>query len=102
MEKKIVSGVFASLILFLLSNPVFAAGDVVAGKDKSVTCTSCHGVDGKGSDPNPNIKGMDVGKFTTAMKAYKTGERDHAMMQMFAKKLSDQDIDDLAAYYASK
>ena len=81
---------------------VFAAGDATAGKEKSATCTSCHGVDGKGSEPNTNIAGMDVGKFTSAMKAYKTGERNHAMMQMFAKKLSDQDVADLAAYYASK
>lgn len=100
MGRKIVWCVFTSLMLFLLSSPVFAAGDANAGKDKAAACTSCHGIDGKGSDPNPNIAGMNVGKFTTAMKAYKTGERKHAMMEMFAKKLSDQDIEDLAAYYA--
>lgn len=102
MGRKIVSGVFASLLLFVLSTPVFAAGDATAGKDKSTACTSCHGIDGNSSDPNPSIAGMNVGKFTTAMKDYKTGKRNHAMMQMFAKKLSDQDIADLAAYYAAQ
>lgn len=102
MGRKTIWGGSVALLFFLLSTPVFAAGDAAAGKEKSAACSSCHGIDGKGSDPNPNIKGMDAGKFTTAMQAYKSGERNHAMMQMFAKKLSDQDIADLAAYYASK
>ena len=45
---------------------------------------------------------MNIGKFSTAMNEYKSGKRDNAMMQMFAKKLSDKDVEDLAAYYAAK
>ncbi|MCI0505346.1 MAG: c-type cytochrome [Gammaproteobacteria bacterium] len=102
MSKKQVYAVFASVLLFLVSITGFAAGDANAGKDKSAACTSCHGVDGQGSEPNTKIAGMNVGKFKEAMQAYKTGARNNAMMQMFAKKLSDQDIEDLAAYYAAK
>lgn len=101
MNKKLLWSIFLTMGLFLLSGLTLAAGDATAGKDKASACTSCHGVDGKGSEPNTNIAGMNVGKFKTAMNAYKSGERNNAMMQMFAKKLNDQDIEDLAAYYAS-
>ncbi len=102
MDKKTMYCVSASIALLFLSGAVYAAGDAAAGKEKSTACTSCHGVDGQGSEPNTKIAGMSVGKFKTAIQAYKSGERNHAMMQMFAKKLSDQDVEDLAAYYAGK
>ncbi|WP_455209295.1 c-type cytochrome [Kaarinaea lacus] len=102
MSKKLICGVFASMVLLLLSSVGYAAGDANAGKDKATACTSCHGADGQGSEPNTKIAGMSVGNFKAAMQAYKTGERNNAMMQMFAKKLSDQDVEDLAAYYAAK
>lgn len=79
-----------------------AAGDAGAGKEKAATCTSCHGVDGQGINSKNKISGLNIGKFKTAMQEYKTGKRENAMMQMFAKKLSDQDIEDLAAYYSEK
>ena len=95
--------VVASALLLPLSGNVMAAGDAAAGKTKSASCTSCHGADGEGgAAPNTAIKGMDVGKFSKAMAAYKSGERKNPMMEMFAKKLNDQDVADLAAYYASK
>ena len=102
MSKKILWSVFATVVLFLLSNVAVAAGDAAAGKEKASACASCHGADGQGSEPNTKIAGLSTDKFKAAMQAYKNGERNHAMMQMFAKKLSDQDVEDLAAYYASK
>lgn len=102
MSKKLLFSVFVSVVLLLLSNVSVAAGDVTAGKEKATPCASCHGADGQGTDPKTKITGLSVGKFKAAIQAYKSGERDHAMMQMFAKKLSDQDIEDLAAYYATK
>jgi cytochrome c553 len=102
MSKKRVCCVFASMALLVFSSAAFAAGDANAGKEKANACTSCHGVDGQGSEPNTKIAGMSVENFKAAILAYKSGERNHAMMQMFAKKLSDQDIEDLAAYYAAK
>lgn len=102
MSKKILWKVFALITLLALSTVAYAAGDANAGKEKSNACTSCHGADGQGSEPNTKIAGMSVENFKAAMQAYKSGERNHAMMQMFAKKLSDQDVEDLAAYYSAK
>ena len=102
MSKILRWSVFVSVVLLLLTNVAVAAGDAAAGKEKASTCTSCHGVDGQGTDDKTKISGLSVGKFKEAMQAYKSGERKNAMMEMFAKKLSDQDVEDLAAYYASK
>lgn len=100
MSSKMTWTILVSIILLCLSSTGFAGGDATAGKDKAAACASCHGVDGKGSAPNTNIAGMNIGKFSTAMNEYKSGKRNNAMMQMFANKLSDKDIEDLAAYYA--
>lgn len=89
-------------MLLALSGTSLAAGDAAAGKEKAATCAGCHGIDGQGVDSKNKISGLDIGKFKTAMQDYKTDKRENAMMQMFAKKLSDQDIEDLAAYYAGK
>jgi cytochrome c553 len=92
----------ASVFMATSSGIVSAAGDAAAGAEKAAQCTSCHGANGEGSGDNPKIAGMDQGAFIKAMNAYKSGERKNMMMEMFAKKLSDQDNADLAAYYASK
>jgi cytochrome c553 len=78
-----------------------AEGDVAAGETKAATCVGCHGANGEGVDPNPPIGGMDPALFTSSMQAYKSGEKDDPMMAMFVQSLSDADIADLAAYYAS-
>ncbi len=88
---------------FLISSGVaLAAGDAAAGGEKAAQCSSCHGANGEGSGANPKIAGMDQGAFVKAMNDYKSGARKNMMMEMFAKKLSDQDNADLAAFYASK
>ncbi len=85
----------------LLAGPVWA-GNAAAGKAKSEMCADCHGDNGKGDADNPGIAGMSVHAFTKAMKAYRSGAHGKSrMMIKAAKKLSDQDIADLAAYYAS-
>jgi len=85
----------------LATGQVIADGDVAAGEGKAATCVGCHGADGKGVDPNPAIAGMDAELFKTSMQAYKSGEKDDPMMAMFVQTLTDEDIADLAAYYAS-
>jgi cytochrome c553 len=77
------------------------AGDVAAGKAKSKSCAGCHGADGKGKKDNPAIAGQPEAQFIKAMGEYKSGAREHKMMKKFAGKLSDEDIANLAAYYAS-
>ena len=94
-------------LLFLLSGclaialPAKAAGDVAAGKDKSEKCADCHGDDGRGDEDTPALAGMPVSYFISAMEEYKNGDRKHKKMVKVAKKLSDQDFADLAAYYKS-
>jgi len=87
--------------LFGLAAPAHAAGDVEAAKSQAAKCDKCHGVGGVGKKENPPLAGMDVEQHVKAMQDYKSGARDHKMMQMLAKKLSDEDIVNIAAYYAS-
>lgn len=74
------------------------AGDASAGKAKSENCANCHGDNGK---EEPAIAGMDEAKFIQDMKAYQSGERNNKKMKKATAALSDADIADLAAYYAT-
>ena len=100
--KNIRCVLLASVFLMTSSGVALAAGDAAAGEQKAAQCSSCHGANGEGSGDNPKIAGMDQGAFVKAMNDYKSGARKHMMMEMFAKKMSDQDNADLAAFYASK
>ncbi len=99
---KLNSLIIATSLLFILPGSLLAAGDIAAGKTKSSSCASCHGANGEGVAPNPKISGMANEKFSQALQAYKSGAKKHMMMEMMTKNLSDQDIADLAAFYASK
>ncbi|SEA41625.1 c-type cytochrome [Microbulbifer marinus] len=91
-----------ALIALLASTAVFAAGDPAAGKEKAALCASCHGADGiSPNDLWPNLAGQKAGYLVKQMKAFRDGTRNDPMMAPMAKNLSDEDIADLAAYYAS-
>lgn len=87
------------------ATPAFAEGDVEKGKVKSYTCTGCHGIPGyKNVYPTfhvPKIGGQNYQYLESALKAYRAGERDHSTMQLQAESLSDEDIADISAYFAS-
>jgi cytochrome c553 len=103
-EKKMVRNLFIALAAFALlglASPAGAAGDADAGKTKATNCAACHGADGLGMGPNPPLAGMSAEAHVKAMLDYKTGEREHPMMQKLATTLSDEDINDIAAYYAT-
>ena len=78
-----------------------AAGDAAAGHAKAGPCAMCHGQNGEGTQMGPKLAGEDPAKFVQAMQAYKSGAKDNAMMKMQASSLSDADLANLAAYYAS-
>lgn len=78
-----------------------AAGDVQAGKAKSGACAGCHGANGEGKKPYPALAGKSEGELLQALQDYKSGKRSNAMMKTFATPLSDQDMANVAAYYAS-
>jgi len=81
------------------------AGNVALGKAKSeeAACVSCHGADGvKGLDASyPILAGQHPDFIARALTDYKTGRRKNAVMSGMAAALSKQDIENLAAYYAS-
>ena len=89
-----------------LSTGAVAAGDAGAGKVKAATCAGCHGTNGRAMVPNyPSLAGQNAAYIEGALKAYKTQERkgyQAAIMYGMAATLSEQDIADLAAYYASQ
>jgi len=78
-----------------------AAGDAQAGKAKAGACAGCHGANGEGKKPYPAIAGKSESDLVQALQDYKSGKRANPMMKSFATPLSDQDMANLAAYYAS-
>ncbi|KLV08516.1 cytochrome C biogenesis protein CcsB [Photobacterium aquae] len=99
MKKAIVISMLAAVI----SVPALA-GDPAAGKAKAAVCAACHGADGIAVIPGyPNLKGQNEQYLVNAMKAYKNKERSGAMamvMQPQAAMLNDEDIANVAAYFA--
>ncbi len=98
------------LLATLLATAAFAgsaaaAGNAEAGRTKVYTCGGCHGVTGyKNAYPNyhvPRIAGQNADYLVAALKAYKTGDREHPTMRAQGESLSEQDIQDIAAYLSS-
>lgn len=83
---------------------VSAQGDVEAGKEKSQVCATCHGEFGNESvEPTyPKLAGQYASYLIKALEDYRSGDRQNAVMQGFAGTLSDEDIEDLAAYFAAQ
>lgn len=78
------------------------AGDADAGKAKTATCAACHGASGIAIAPEyPNLAGQNEKYLAIAIKAYKTGDRKNPIMAPMVAPLSDVDIENVAAYYAS-
>lgn len=78
------------------------AGDASAGRVKAKACRTCHGIDGVARIPiAPHIAGESQVYLATQLKAFRSGKRTHEIMSVIAGDLSDQDIDDLAAWYSS-
>ncbi len=95
--------VLLALLLGLVMGSAQAAGDPVAGQKKAQACAACHGADGNSTVPlYPKLAGQYRDYLEHALKAYKTGERKNPIMVGMAASLSDQDIADLAAWYASQ
>jgi cytochrome c553 len=90
-------------LLALAATPALGAGNPAAGKEKSQTCAACHGPDGNGSNTQyPRLAGQHESYLYHTLKTYKSGERENAVMSGMVSGLSDQDMRDLAAYYASQ
>ncbi len=92
-------------LLFTALMLSFAAygGDAANGESLAQTCAACHGVGGASTvDTNPKLAGQYESYLVQALKSYRSGDRQNAIMSGFAAALSDADIADLAAYFASQ
>jgi cytochrome c553 len=89
-------------LLAMVGVPAHAA-DVEAGKRKAEVCAACHGADGNATVPGtPSLAGQPVYFTHWQLIKYRDGRRKDAQMSPFAKNLTDVDMADLAAYYASQ
>ncbi|MBJ7474883.1 MAG: cytochrome c [Betaproteobacteria bacterium] len=108
--KKLVLSCLIGLMASSLTSLVMAAdlvGDANKGASKVSLCAGCHAIPGyRSSVPEiytiPMIGGQSAAYLVSALQAYKKGERKHPTMRGIAGSLSDQDMVDIAAYYAGQ
>ena len=78
-------------------------GDPVVGKDKSLLCQGCHGEQGISIDGLiPSLAGQYGPYITKELRNYQSGDRSHQIMNAMAATISDEDLDDISAYFASQ
>ena len=90
-------------LLSLIPAVAFSAGNAAAGKNKSAVCHACHGPTGVSVQPiYPNLGGQHQDYLSKALHSFRDGSRSNAILNGFAASLSDTDIEDIAAWYASQ
>lgn len=95
----------AMAVALALAGGAQAAGNAAAGKTKAAqVCAACHGAEGNkpAAPENPILAGQHPDYLVKALKDYKAGKRNNAVMKGFAATLSGQDMQDLAAWFASQ
>ena len=98
-----ISKTIFALVLACLPLSAMADGDPQAGKEKAKVCEACHGPTGISVDPSyPNLAGQHESYLQKSLGDYRSGRRTNAIMAGFAGNLSNQDIMDLAAWFASQ
>lgn len=86
-----------------LAAPVLAGGNPAAGQEKAAVCAGCHGLDGNSTvGANPRLAGQYESYLYHALKEYKDGRRESLLMAGMVANLTDQDMKDLAAWFASQ
>lgn len=94
---------FALITVLIFTSTSAMAGDVAAGKAKSALCASCHGPTGISMSPIwPNLAGQKEQYLIKQITAFRDGTRTDPMMAPMVAALSDTDIENLAAYFASQ
>jgi cytochrome c553 len=106
MRTKTGLKMLAVCLTTLASATAYAAGDAEAGRSKAFTCMGCHGVPSyTNAYPTyhvPKLGGQHAKYLVSALQGYKNGQRSHATMHAQAASLSDQDMEDIAAYFESR
>lgn len=100
---KILLALAAGCGLFWIATTASAAGDVDAGREKSAACAACHGTDGNSASAEwPKLAGQHAGYTAKQLRDYRSGARANDIMLGMSAGLSDEDIADLAAFYAAQ
>jgi len=99
LQQSLILSVFLSAFLALPAS----AADIKAGEQKAERCASCHGQKGNSNNAQwPNLAKQQPTYMTNQLKAFKAGDRINPVMQPMAGQLSNEDINDLAAYFSSQ
>ena len=96
-KKLIIAMMF---ILMLAAGSVQAGGDAAKGAELAADCADCHGDDGMGDEDFPKLAGMDAAKHAKLLADFKSGAVESEMAD-YVEDLSEQDMHDIAAYYAT-
>ena len=93
----------AVCLLMLVSLPAFAKGDAAAGQAKSAICAACHGMDGNSTVPTwPKLAGQHESYLVRQANLIKSGARMVPEMAGITPGLSEQDIEDISAFFSSQ
>jgi len=93
----------ATVAAWIVAGNALAEGDAAAGKSKAAACGACHGADGNSTNPLwPKLAGQHADYLVKQLKAFKSNERKDLLMSPMAAGLSEKDMEDLAAFFASQ
>jgi cytochrome c553 len=98
-----IQNTVAIALFSIIPVTTFAAGDAAEGQNKSAACQACHGPDGTSVLPiYPNLGGQQQSYLSKSLQDFRDGTRQDPIMNGMAASLSDDDIEDIAAWYASQ
>lgn len=98
-----IKSILAVTLLSFIPAIAFSAGNAGEGKNKSAVCHACHGLTGKAVQPiYPNLGGQHQDYLSKTLYNFRDGSRQNAIMNGFAANLTDADIEDISAWYASQ
>lgn len=96
--------IWLACLLLFFSLPGFTAGDPRLGQSKSLICSACHGAEGQSTNPQwPNLAGQHAKYLMQQLQSYQSGTtRNSPIMAPLVAALTQEDMEDLAAWYANK
>ena len=88
--------------VILVASALACAQESSTVRGMAATCANCHGTEGRSVGTVPGLAGVDKGYMTQQMKDFKAGKRPATIMQQLARGFSDEQIEQLAAYFAAQ
>ncbi len=103
-RKPMIVTVIGLLMFMLMAGNVQARGNIDRGGDLTYDCIECHGMDGKGDFETPKIAGLKESYILSQLRGFRSGNEKSLddMMHTYSEDRTDQDLQDLAAYWASR